>query len=215
MYDSYFGNDENAPPKNVPLIKLYQRLCALISSLPADITTRSLTDGAGVRLNGYIDEIIGITNDNTLNDFKVESFMVTGKQHVKGETYARQLEALTNYLYKTEETIDYYCGDPPLRASGTNGAGPAIYNHVKADQQVSQSTNVHVEFNQTIINITEALTNFEHEHPDESSKENKFAKILKTSLPLAKDTLEIIGLVLRTAAQVGIDPQTVLKAMGL
>ncbi len=209
--------DAPTPTKNTPLIKLYERLCALLSSLPADITSRSLTDGAGERFNSYIEEIIGLTNDGTLRDFKVESFSVGSRLHVKGEAYARQLEALANYLYKTDEVIGYYCGGPPaMRIGKLGGSGPTtVNNHLTADQQVSQSTNVQIEFNQTIVNITEALTNFEHTHPDESSKENVFAKQLKKVLPLAKDSLGIISSVLKIAGEVGIDPQTALKAIGL
>lgn len=215
MYD--YEDDEPTPEKNAPLIKLYERLCALLSSLPADITSRSLTDGAGERFNGYVEEIVGLTNDSTLRDFKVESFSVNSRLHVKGEAYARQLEALTNYLYKTDEVIGYYCGNPPvLRVGKSVGSGSTtVNNHLKADQQVSQSINVQVEFNQTIVNITEALTNLEHEYPDELSRENKFAKLLKKALPLAKDSLGIISLVLTIAGEVGIDPQTALKAVGL
>jgi hypothetical protein len=213
----YEYENEPTPSKNTPLIKLYGLLCAILSSLPQDINKRTLTDGSGQKLNGYIDQIVSMTSDPSLNDFKVETFYLNGKPRTSGEGYARQVSSLAHYLFSTNNIINYYCAPPPeLKYPMLNDSNATtVNNHLQADQQVNQSTNVQIDFTQTIVNLTEALTKFECEHPDESSKENKFAKSFKKKLPSIKNTLEITALALKIASEIGIDPSTALKALGM
>lgn len=212
MYD----DDEPRPPENKPLINLYELLVSLISSLTPSITEKTLRDGSGERLNRYIDELIGLTQDNKLTDFKVQIRSINGNPAVSGDAYVRSLIGVANYLHKTNEIIGYYCAYPPEPKLGNGPKSPPTFtNQFNAEQQNQQTTTVQVEFNQTIISLTESLTNLERDHPDESSKENKFAKKLKRSLPTVKDTLSIIALVLKIAGEVGLSPDDALKLLKL
>ena len=212
-----FEDEEPNVQRNEPLIKLYELLCSLITSLTPEITSLTLRDGSGERLNGYIDELRNLTNDDKLNDFKlsIQTSARGGTPYVSGEAYVRQLNGIVNYLFKIDPVISYYCSGPPNPKFSRPGSSPTFNNQFQAQQHTQQTTHVQVEFTQTIITITEALTNIEREFPDESSKENKFAKALKKSLPLAKDTLGIVALVLKVASEVGINPHDALKLLGL
>jgi hypothetical protein len=212
MYD-----DEPKPQRNDLLIKLYNLLCSLITSLTPEITKLNLRDGSGEKFNGYIDELISLTNDKKLNDFKVPVYSIqrTGGRYVMGEAYVRQLSGLVNYLWSADETINYYCPAPPDVKFSKSGPSTTFNNQVKAEQQTHQTTNVHIEFTQTIVTVTEALTNLERDYPDESTKENKFAKAVKKGLPKVKNTLGIISLILTVANELGLDSKDVLKLLGL
>jgi hypothetical protein len=210
-------DDEPKPQRNDQLIKLYGLLCSLITSLTPEITKLNLRDGTGEKLNGYIDELIVLTNDTKLNDFKVPVYPIqrTGGRYVMGEAYVRQLSGLVNYLWSANDIISYYGSSPPDVKYSKSGSSPTFNNQIKAEQKTHQTTNVHIEFTQTIVSVTEALTNLEHDYPDESTKENKFAKAIKKSLPKVKDTLGIVSLVLTVASELGLDPKEVLKFLGL
>jgi len=212
MYD----DDEPKPAKNKRLIDLYELLISLISSLTPTITEKTLRDGTGEKLNGYIDELIRQTQDVTLNDFKVQIRSLNGHPTVSGDAYVRGLTGVVNYLHRTNDVIDYYCDGPPMpKLIGGMESSPTFANNFNAEQQNQQTTTVQVEFNQTIISLAEKLTNLERDYPDASSKENQFAKKLKASLPTVKDTLSIIALVLKIASEVKLDPSHVLKLLGL
>lgn len=213
-----FDDDEPTPARNEPLIKLYELLCSLIEALTPNITALSLRNGEGERLNSYIDELIGLTNDKNLNDFKltIRHADRTGN-FVTGEAYVRALTGVTNYTWKVNETVSYYCSYPQQpkfskqAATSTASSPTTINNHLNAEQ----NTTVQIEVNQTIVSLTEKLTNLEHKYPDTSSKENQFAKALKKSLPTIKGSLEAVSLAMKIAAQVGIDPHLALKLLGL
>jgi hypothetical protein len=217
-YD-FYNTDNNEPPENKPLIKVYGLLCSLIEAFTPDIARMNLKDGSGERYNGYVDEAIKHSQDEKLADFKVKLRPDSrGVVYVIGEEYARQIVGLVNYLYKTDESVGYYCGNPPqLKSSKGGGSGPVINNHLTADQQQrnEQSTTVNVEFTQTIISLTETLTNLERDYADKNSQENKFAVALKKALPNVKGTLDILALVLKIAGEVGLNPQTAMKILGL
>lgn len=217
-YDLYDSSD-SAPAENKPLIKVYGLLCSLIEAFTPDIAKLNLRDGSGERYNSYVDEALTHSQDKQLNDFKVRLRPDNrGSSWVSGEEYARQIVGLVNYLYRTDESVGYYCGNPPLlKFSKSGSSGPVINNHLTAEQQQrnEQSTTVNVEFNQTIISLTETLTNLERDYPDKDSKENKFAGALKKALPNVKSTLDIVALVLKIAGEIGLNPQTAMKILGL
>jgi len=213
-----FEDDEPTPARNEPLIKLYELLCSLIEALTPDITALSLRNGEGERLNSYIDELAGLMHDQKLNDFKL-TLRHTDRigNFVTGEAYVRALTGVANYAWKVSDVLNYYCSypqQPKFSKQATNSLASSpttINNHLNAEQ----NTTVQIEVNQTIVDLTEKLTNLEHEYPDESSKENKFAKALKKSLPTIKGSLEAVSLAMKIAAQVGIDPHIALKLIGL
>lgn len=212
MYD----DDGPKPPENKQLIGVYELLVALINSFTPSITQRTLRDGSGEKFNGYIDELRNLTNDARLNDFKVKINSVNGHPASYGEEYVRSLFGVVNYLHNTNDTIGYYCAGPPANKFSSSAEGsPVFTNQFTAEQQNQQTMTARVEFNQTIISLSERLTNLERDYPDESSKENKFAKLLKKSLPTAKDTLSTISLVLKIAGQVGLGPDEAMKLLGL
>ncbi len=214
----FYDTADNNPAENKPLNKLYGLLCSLIEALTPDIARLNLKDGSGERLNGYIDELVGFTNDEKLRDFKLDIRQDhKGINWASGEAYARQLVGLVNYLYKADESVNYYCGGPPaVKFSKGSGSGPTINNHLNADQRQAneQKTTVSIDI-QTIITLTETLTNLERDNPDKASKENKFAATLKKHLPTAKSALDIVALVLKIAGEVGLNPQAALKMLGL
>lgn len=214
-------DDENkvTPQRNDNLINLYELLSSLIASFTPSITTNILRDGSGEKLNRYIDELKGLTADNNLDDFKIAILHRTlnskSYDYVSGEAYVRQLTGVVNYLYKVNKIIGYYCLGPPKSQFNKTNSSHTINNNLNAEQQTQQSTNVQIEFTQSIVTLTESLTNLEHNYPDETSKENKFAKALKKSLSTAKDSLGIVALVLQVAGAVGLDPHTALKLLRL
>lgn len=200
--------------------RLYNLLYSLVEALSPDIARLNLRDGSGERLNRYIDELVQATHDAKLDDFKVEIRRDhKGNNYSFGEAYSRQLIGIVKYLYKTNDSISYYCmalSDIKLK-SGIDSSSTTINNHLNADQSQDnqQTTTVTIEFTQTIVLLTEALTNLERDFPDTNSKENQFAKVLKDKLPTVKSTLDIMSLVLKIAGQVGLDPQNVLKLLNL
>jgi len=211
--------DEITPQRNDSLINLYELLSSLITSLTPSITTNILRDGSGEKLNRYIDELKSLTTDKKLEDFKIPILHRTlnskSYDYVRGEAYVRQLTGVVNYLHKVNKVIGYYCLGPPKPQFNKTGSSHTINNNLNAEQQTQQSTNVQIEFTQSIVTLTESLTNLEHEYPDETSKENKFAKALKKSLSTAKDSLGIVALILQVAGAVGLDPHTALKLLKL
>lgn len=214
MYD-----DEPKPTNNIPLTRLYNLVCSLLSSISPDTVRGFLKDGSGDRFNGYVDQFIQMTSDTALNDFKVKIITIQGDNAVRGEEYARKMSALAQYLFSTNEVIGYYCGGPPQPNTGPGAqvslAPTTVNNHLQSDQNAIQSTEVRVEITQQIVALTEALTNFERDHPDEMSKENQFAKKLKEALPMVKNGLDIVALALKIAGEIGINPHIALKALGL
>lgn len=216
MYD--FDTDPQ-PEHNKPLIRLYEKLCALLTSLPPDIHKRTLKDRSGERFNTYIDQLTSLVPDGPLDDFKVEILTNQSTPFVMGEAYIRQLSALTRYLYKTNPVIGYYCAYPPEGkfSKDSSAASPptTVNNHLYSKQESTQTTTINIEFTQTVVSLAEALTRFEANNPDPNSKENVFARTLKKSLPMVKDTLGIIALTLKIAGDVDISPHISLKALGL
>ncbi len=209
MYD-----EKPRPSRNTELIKLYELLHALATSLPSTIATLSLRDGTGERFNSYIDEIISITHDNRLNDFKTRRYQVHSRIYTSGEEYSRQLIGALHYLHQVDETLNYYCETPPVLKSN-EGSQPTINNQMSTQQNVNQSTNVEIEIRQTMLQLSDQLSEIERAHPDESSKENQFAKKLKEILPTLNGSLDLVSKILKVAAQVGISPQVALKLLGL
>lgn len=209
-------DDEPKPVRNERLIRLYELLSSLITSLTPTTYTLTLRDGTGEKLNVYIDEFITLTQDAALEDFKLKVHLLNGHNPwVSGEAYVRQLTGLANYLYSTNKVIGQYCGNPPETKFNKNSSSTTYNNHLNADQNSSQTTTVQVDFTQTIVTLSSALTDLEHKFPNESGKENRFAKAMKAALPMAKDSLGIVTQVLKIAGEIGLDPHTVLKSLGL
>lgn len=212
---------QQTPVENKQVGNLYNLLYSLAEALSPDITSLNLRDGSGERFNGYIDELIQATNDIKLNDFKLDIRRDhKGKPWTSGEEYSRQLVGIVKYLYKTNDSINYYgmaLPDIKFPKYGGGGNPTTINNHLSAEQSQDnqQTTTVTVEFTQTIMSLAETLTNLERDFPDRASKENKFAKALKDKLPTVKNTLDIMSLVLKIADQVGLNPQNILKLLNL
>lgn len=220
-FDDMYGGNQQDPAENKQANNLYNLLYSLVEALSADITNLNLRDGSGERFNGYVDELIQATNDPKLNDFKLQIRQDhKGSNWTSGEAYSRQLVGIVKYLHKTNDSIGYYCmalPDVKFSKRGGSNSPTTINNHLNAEQSQDnqQTTTVTVEFTQTIMTLTEALANLEKDFPDKDSKENKFAKALKDNLPTVKSTLDIMSLVLKIAAQVGLNPQNVLKLLNL
>ncbi|GEM_PF-2106790 len=220
--DDNYSDQTSAPSRNEPLIKLYALLSALLTSLNPTSITLTLRDGVGERLNSYIDELIRITNDQSLNDFRIEIHYLgnTRKPYVTGEAYARQLVGLVSYLFNTNNVVNWYCSPPPeIKYNNSKQSAisspTTVHNHLEARQESTQTTNVQIEFNQTLLTLGSALEKLEVAYPDEASKENKFAKALRKALPTVKDSLGILASVLRIAGEIGLDPHTISKSLGL
>jgi len=207
--------NDNRPNKDKDLIGLYELIISHINSLTPSIIKKTLTDGSGERLNGYIDELHVLTGDDRLKDFKVKIRVINNRACTYGEEYSRSLYGIVNYLFKTNDVIGYFCAMPPTNLLTFSDSSPVFTNQFNAEQMNQQSTTVYIEFNQTIISLTETLTNLENAYPEAASKENQFAKRLKSSLSTVKDTLGIIALVLKIAAEVGLNPEQALGLLNL
>lgn len=209
----FYDDNTPRPADNKALTNLYKMLLSILSSQILDPANGIYQDGSGERLNSYVEQLKELTGDSVLDDFKVGINQGHNFTFVRADEYLRNLSSLAHYLFDTNETIGYYCSAPPSAGSRktSSGSSTTVNNHLQAEQ----TTSVQVEFSQNLISITEALTNFERDHPDETSKENKFAKALKGKLSTVKTSMEIIALVLRIAGEIGLNPQTALKALGL
>lgn len=209
---------DSTPARDEPAIKIYNLLCSLIESITPNISDLTLRDGSGERFNAYIDQLVSITRDSTLNDFKLDIIQLRqSKPYVTGESYIRKLVAATNYLVKTNISISYYCypPTPPRFSNSSSSPSTTVNNHLQAEQRSSQTTTVQIEFTQTIVTLSSTLTDLERQFPDENSKENKFAKRLKNALPLAKDSLGIVSEVLKIGNELNLNPQMILRLLGL
>jgi hypothetical protein len=84
-----------------------------------------------------------------------------------------------------------------------SGSSSPISQTFQQSQDNHQVTEVSVEFNQTIISLTEILTKKEAEL-DEGTPEKGFVQKLKSLLAGAKSGLDVIRLIMVLAAEFGL-----------
>jgi hypothetical protein len=78
-------------------------------------------------------------------------------------------------------------------------------------QQQSQSQSQHITF---VLDLQEKIIKEIPKHA-EGTKERSFLEKLKASLPSIKDTTDILSTVLKIAAESNVDPNALLKILGL
>jgi hypothetical protein len=93
---------------------------------------------------------------------------------------------------------------PPTKPSPAAFGQPSpISQTFQQNQDNNQSTQISVEFNQTIISLTEMLTKKEVEL-DDGTPEKGFVQKLKSVLASAKGVLDVIRMILTLATEFGL-----------
>lgn len=195
------------------LEKTYNYLNGLNTSLIHSTEYDSLRDGSWNKYHEILGQLVSETGDSMFNEYKVHvrdvGMRTTTIPAVSKGEFQRKVYGATLYLhenYLSETTL------APARNTTTGASSPATVVHQV--QENHQSTEVNIEFNVTLVQLSEALTKAEAKHPDPESKENKFIKTVKASLPVAKSSLEIMKLVLDCATKFGLDPKTIASMFG-
>lgn len=190
--------------------KIYNILTTLNSTLVHNQSQSYINDSSWNRFNSTVAELAEAYKDDVFKDYIVE---VKHNSHlgqfVQTEEFKRKVYAATSYLHQQ------YLGDftvPPERNNATSSVPGTV---VTQTQTAQQQTDVNVEFNVTLVQLSELLTKAEAQFPDENSNENKFIKRLKQALPFAKSSVEILAAVLKTANEFGVSPADLLKMLGL
>jgi hypothetical protein len=177
---------------------IYQELMGILSQTPVFDNPHSTLSTVEIWENyNDIIERLNTISERDYNHFKIKEKIEQwgdGSSHpyVNGTLFRQKLNGLINHLhgehFPNERTP--FSGEP---------------QHVfEQNQVVSQSTDVQV-IVMTVLEVQEKLIKNEDKYSSDSP-EGKFIKIVKESLKNVKSTMELINLILQTAANVGLTP---------
>lgn len=173
----------------------------------------TVRDGSWKRFNETMERLAVAYSDDVFKDYVVEvhTFGTRGQTGVMTEELRRKVYGATLYLHNTYLAANTAS---PMSPGGSVSV-PTGNTIIQQSQTAQQQTEISIEFNVTLMQITENLTKAEAEYPDENSKENKFIKKVKALLPASKDVLAIIAAVLQTAHECGLTPVEIQRLLHL
>ncbi|MEK7153344.1 MAG: hypothetical protein AAB834_05320 [Patescibacteria group bacterium] len=191
--------------------KIYNYLNTLNSTLIHSESQGAIRDGSWTRFNSLMAQLATAYNDEMFKDYTVGIHTShQWGQSVNADEFRRKVYAATAYLHT--QYLDEFTFAPERNNRAISAQNGTV---VTQNQTAQQQTEVNVEFNVTLMQVTELLTKAENQFPDEASKENRFVKKVKQALPLAKTSVDIITSILRTAKEFGLSPADLLKAFGI
>jgi hypothetical protein len=180
---------------------LYSELKGYLSAVPEketvyDTTATSICD----QLNGTIDQLISITG-REYNRFKINP------RNERWNSSYRTLLSVIDYKNKLSGLINNIQGEffSEEQISSTGQPSTIINTHLTQSQ--SQSLSVALELQEKIIS--------EIPKHEEGSKERNFLEKLKSALPTIKTVTDVLSNALIIGADLGLDPATIHKLLGL
>lgn len=186
--------------------KVYNYLNGLNTSLIYSSEAGVIRDNSWEKYNSILKELEAFYSDSLFKEYQVSIRPINGTPTVNRGEFQRKVFGATQYLH--EQYLDEWTLPPKTNDAPNGNTTPQAVVHQTQSNQ--QSTEVNVEFNITLMQMSEVLAKAEENYPDTNSLENKFIKKIKELLPTAKSSIEIISLVLKCAKDFGIDPAVVL-----
>lgn len=181
---------------------LYLQLQGILSQTPLFENPFSTFDTSEIweNYNKTVDKLNLISGKN-YDEFKIEPkwerWQGDSTQQVNGTLFRQKINGLINFLhgeYFQDERAPF-SGEPQ--------------NIFTQNQQVEQTTSIEV-LMMTVLEIQEKLIKKEVDYPQDSA-ENKFIKSIKDSLKTVKNNMDMINLILQTAASVGLTIEKLSK----
>lgn len=159
------------------------------------------------RFNAIVQEIATGTGDDSLPHYKVQFRSVgsSGRQYAQSSEFKQNVYTVTRIVHENhlaDSTL------PPQRPVTAGDSQSPVNQTFQQNQHATQTTEVSVEFNQTIITLTEMLTRKEAELED-GTPEKGFIQKLKSMLAGTKSTIDVIRLAMTIAAEFGLTIQQV------
>jgi hypothetical protein len=195
------------------LLKIYRYLSGLNTALIHSSEHGTIRDGSWQKYNHTIGELKSGLNDDYFKEYIVSIHSFKDRQSVDKGEFQRKVYSAAKYLHDQYSQVGDYTHTPEINNSNGDSSAPQAIAY--QTQSSNQNTEVNIEFNSTLMQIAESLAKAEENHPESTSKENKFIKKLKSLLPAAKTTLEIMSLILKCAKEFGLDPSDAHKILGL
>lgn len=157
------------------------------------------------RFNSLVDLAAEQTGNHGLTSYKVTLSPIgkSGRYSVNSDEYKHAVYTVARILHETHLPNSTIPPDEPSASQGASG-GTSIAPHFHQAQTSQQSTQVHVELNQTIIALTELLTKKEADY-EENTPERSFISKLKSALATATSSVEVFKLVLVIAGEAGLN----------
>lgn len=203
------------------LQQVYFYLFGLNSALLFTGEQQTIYDGSWKKYNAVISSLAEQLEDDIFNEFTVliktrqpgKSSATDDQQYVPKDYFQRKVFQAAQYLYDNyrEELDD---ADPPERnvTSKDKGAVPTAAEH---SRQAPRSTAANVEFNNILIQLVENLTLSEAKLTNDDKAGKKFIRKIKTVLPTAKSSLDILAHILKIAKECKIDTEQAMCLLGL
>lgn len=187
------------------LIQRYQELQAINDGAASleEPNTPSLRSVR--RFNEIIEEISKGTGDDSLTHYTARIIDSYGIQTAPLSEFRQNVYTATRIIHENhlkDSTL------PPQQPIPSAAEQPQLQQSFQQNQSSNQTTEVSVEFNQTLIALTEILTQKEAEL-DDGTPEKGFIQKLKSRLSEARNTIDVIQLAMTFAAEFGLTVQQV------
>lgn len=187
---------------------IYSQLTGLNESLLPKSGDKSATvrDGSWNILNEHIKELVAMTGEKDFSHYMVKQTSVTQTPFVLTSEFSTKVYSVVNLIYKLYG--DNYDLDAPVSPTGNwiSSTSPMLSQSIAQ----TQTTEVRVEFNQTLQYITEVVVSARTKYA-EGTKERTFLEKLKESAGLAKTTTDVIKNIFMLAATYGISADELAK----
>ena len=186
------------------LLKIYSRVNAMNKSSTVYASKSVVSSSAWRSFNNAMDQAFSQTNDDHFQELKL-SPLARGNDIVRSEDYIANVHRAASYLHEQYVQEETY---PPDRPGISNS--PGIQLTQNQDVAQIQSTDITIEFNQSLQFVTEMLTKSE-DNFEEGTLERNFVSKLKSVISAAKSTADIIKLIALTAAEFNLTAEALKK----
>lgn len=165
------------------------------------------------RFNDILTEFAQKSGDKSIVSYMVQIHRRpnTGTEVVRPSDLRQNAYTVARMIH--ENHLDQTTMPPKMPPVAGSGSSYPISQTFQQNQDNNQVTEVSVEFNQTIISLTEILTKKEAEL-DEGTPEKGFVQKLKSMLAGAKSGLDVIRLTVALAAEFGLTVAQVKELLG-
>ncbi len=166
---------------------------------PGQNQSTAIKDRSWESYNSLLEKVIVLTKEDSLSDLMIVPDNAGPTPYVMASEFSSKVFRLVNYLY--EEYVDDITLTYPTSPSASRN--PTTSPSLSQTFSQNQSTEINIEFNQTLTFFNDAITSAKSEYK-EGTKERNFLDTLKTGIQAARSAVDLVKIVLTTSAQYGI-----------
>lgn len=200
--------------QSTSLKQIYLRINALNDALLSMLARNScatLHDNSWDSFNTDMDTLRNITSDAHYQSLKISPTHGNNRLMIAVSNYSIKVYQAVKYLYDTYGDSELSSAYGPTNPQNYNNTGntfsqTSVLNQDQKNNQ-TQTTEINIEFNQTLMYITEAVVEAKSKFK-EGTKERNFIDKLKNAITLTKNTADLIKTIMMVAVEYGIAVET-------